>query len=208
MIETEGKCCVHGSGHYEENLRVPLLVKLPGAEPGRDAAFLARHVDLLPTVLDLTGLDASTYEGPGLSLLAEGERESISYSEADGRCALRRALVTERYKYIYTPAGVRQALLQADDHFFDETCRAECRDVPTEELYDLKKDPFEKQSLLEGRLNEERAAVLKQLRLTMAQYLNLPPSYSESVVTGPKSGLDEEEQKKLLDSLRALGYIQ
>ena len=129
MIETENKCCVHGAGHYEENLRVPLLVKVPHGDSGRDETFVARHVDLLPTVLELAGLDASTYDGPGVSLLGEGDREAVSYSEADGRCVPRRALVTERYKYIYSPAGARQALLQANDRFFDETCPVECRDV-------------------------------------------------------------------------------
>ena len=78
----------------------------------------------------------------------------------------------------------------------------------TEELYDILKDPFEKQNLLRGRLNGERTTALRRLRLVMAQHLNLPAFFSESLVTGPNSGLDDEEQKELLDNLRTLGYIQ
>jgi arylsulfatase A-like enzyme len=32
MVNTAGKCCVHGAGHYEENLRVPFLLRLPGEQ--------------------------------------------------------------------------------------------------------------------------------------------------------------------------------
>jgi hypothetical protein len=29
MIRNDRKCRIHGAGHYEENLKVPLVVKLP-----------------------------------------------------------------------------------------------------------------------------------------------------------------------------------
>jgi arylsulfatase A-like enzyme len=211
MIETEGKCCVHGAGHYEENLRVPLLLKLPRDPEPREESVLARHIDLLPTVLDVAGLDAS-YEGPGRSLLGDPEddetsAEIVSFSEADGRCALRRALVTERYKYIYTQRDENQALVQANPRFFDETCQERCRDLPIEELYDLHKDPFENRNLLGGKLDPELAKTLDRLRLEMARHLNLPPRYSKSVMTGPRRPLDEEELEELIESLRTLGYV-
>lgn len=211
MIETDEKCCLHGAGHYEENLKVPLLLKLPGESRDEEPETLARHVDLHPTVMEVVGLENELYDGPGVSLLEETSgttSERISFSEADGRCAMRRALVTERYKYIYTPPGPTQSLLQANDRFFDDTCKPECRNVPTEELYDLHEDPFENQNLLEGRLDDERAQWLERSRLEMAKHLNLPPHYTTSVVTGPKSGLDDEATQELLESLKTLGYIQ
>jgi arylsulfatase A-like enzyme len=211
MIETDDKCCLHGAGHYEENLKVPLLLKLPDSAGARDETSLARHIDLFPTVMDVAGLDNTGYEGPGVSLREAPETsnsELMSFSEADGRCAMRRALVTDRYKYIYTPQGETQSLLRANDRFFDDTCKPECRDLPIEELYDLHKDPFEKQNLLEGRLNDARSEALDQLRLEMAKNLNLPPHYTTNVVTGPKTGLDDEATQELLDSLKTLGYIK
>jgi arylsulfatase A-like enzyme len=213
MIEVEGKCCVHGAGHYEENLRVPLLLKLPGRSQAREESVLARHIDLVPTVLDVVDLDAP-YDGPGGSLLRRLENKDaagdiVSFSEADGRCALRRALVTDRYKYIYAPRDEIQALYQANPLFFDETCPDPCRDLHVEELYDLHKDPFEKRNLLlAGNLDRERASALERLRLEMALHLNLPPRYSKSVMTGPRRPLDDEELEELEDSLRTLGYIR
>lgn len=211
MIETEGKCCVHGAGHYEENLRVPLLLKLPRAAGGRQVDMLARHIDLLPTVLDVVGVNAP-YDGPGSSLLhrlddPEAARNLVSFSEADGRCARRRALVSDRYKYIYTPRDQTQALLQASPKFFDETCPEKCRDLPIEELYDLRKDPFEKRNLLQGKLDPGRAKVLDRFRLEMVRCLNLPPRYSKSIMIGPRTPLDETELEELRKSLRTLGYI-
>ena len=182
------------------------MLKLRGEPSQRRETSLARHVDLFPTVMHVAGLD-SDYGGLGVSLLAP-EPDALSFSEADGRCTLRRAIVTERYKYIYTVSGDEQALLQQDDRFFDGTCAEVCRDVPLEELYDLHKDPYEKQNLLQGRLDAERAQWLERLRMSMATHLNLPTRYTESVVTGPREGLGDEENKELLDSLRTLGYIQ
>lgn len=211
MIETDDKCCLHGAGHYEENLKVPLLLKYPDSVDGRDETSIARHVDLLPTVMDVVGSDVDTYDGPGISLRDEPDPSrpvTMSFSEADGRCVMRRALVTDRYKYIYTPRDERQSLLQANDRFFDDTCKAECRDVPIEELFDLHKDPFEKQNLLAGRLNDERSQWLERLRLEMARHLNLPSRYTTQLVTGPNTGIDEEAAKQLRDSLRTLGYIE
>ena len=211
MIEVEDKCCVHEAGHYEENLKVPLLLKLPNATGGRDESFVARHVDLFPTILEVAGLSADSYDGPGRSLLEDRDVDAdsvFSFSEANGRCAMRRALVTERYKYIYTVRDETQALLRQNDRFYDDTCPNACGDVPIEELYDLHKDPFEKHNLLEGRLNEQRSARLEELRIEMARHLNLRPHYSTTVVTGPREGLDDADTRELLESLRTLGYIQ
>lgn len=54
----------HGGMHqkwhnaYDESIRVPLLVSGPGIEPGRSIHHPSSHVDLLPTLLGLAGIDA------------------------------------------------------------------------------------------------------------------------------------------------------
>lgn len=51
----------HGA-HYEEGLRVPLLVRYPdGRDAGRRRSELVSHVDLVPTMLDLLGLPAEDW---------------------------------------------------------------------------------------------------------------------------------------------------
>jgi arylsulfatase A-like enzyme len=46
----------HSYGLFEEELRVPLFVKVPGLAPRRVASFV-RSVDLFPTLVELFGLD-------------------------------------------------------------------------------------------------------------------------------------------------------
>ncbi|MBK9266051.1 MAG: sulfatase-like hydrolase/transferase [Polyangiaceae bacterium] len=54
----------HGGMHqkwhnaYDEAIRVPLLISAPGLEPGRQIQQPTSHVDLLPTLLGLAGIDA------------------------------------------------------------------------------------------------------------------------------------------------------
>jgi arylsulfatase A-like enzyme len=48
----------HGKTLYGEQLRIPLIVKLPGgAAAGREIARVADQVDVLPTILDAVGLE-------------------------------------------------------------------------------------------------------------------------------------------------------
>jgi len=66
---------------HEENVRVPLLVALPGAwrEPVR-VKRAASLVDLAPTLLDLLGLEApEAYQGT--SLLAPAERAALFFTD-------------------------------------------------------------------------------------------------------------------------------
>ena len=58
----------HGSTLYEEELRVPLLMRVPGATPRREATPVAL-VDVVPTVFELAGLPPSA-DHRGRSLLS------------------------------------------------------------------------------------------------------------------------------------------
>jgi arylsulfatase A-like enzyme len=211
MLHAEGKCCVHGAGHYEENLRVPFVLKLPAGGPTGHRDQLVRHVDILPTVLDVAGLPAGPYGGPGSSILGRLARRSAepiySFSEADGRCAARRAVVDLRYKYIYTPDRPLDRLVAQSPLFFDDVCSGNpaCAQVPREELYDLDADPFEQTNLLNGPLSREATAALDRLRVQMTAHINRPPAYRHRLtLEGSPTRLDDSTR----EALRALGYIQ
>ncbi len=45
---------------YEEQIRAALVVRAPGKPPGRRVEPLVRTIDIMPTVLDLAGLDAAS----------------------------------------------------------------------------------------------------------------------------------------------------
>lgn len=209
MLAVNRRCSVHGCGHYDENLRVPLLVRLPGEKAARRDDTLVRHIDIFPTVADIVGLAGLRYQGRGVSLrdvLARRARPEFSFSEADGRCVERYGLVTQSYNYIYTPRGARQNLLQGDERFVDSACSAPCRRrLPVEELYDLRADPTESHNLLRGEPSAEATAALPGLRASLEASLNLRPRYRTRLVLGKRSPTMSPEIEA---GLKALGYMQ
>ncbi|HJQ84404.1 MAG TPA: sulfatase [Candidatus Binatia bacterium] len=201
------KCCTHGAGHYEENLRVPLLVRLPnGGTPGESDRVVA-HVDIVPTVLDVLGLRADDYAGPGVSVLrtlrADPAPARLSYSEADAYCARRHALVDARFKYIYTPVDTEGWLLNRLS-LFHLDCPATCKTLPREEFFDLTRDPDEDHELIAGGMDEEQARALASYRSAMEQHLNLAPQYRRAIEPPRDFRLDPDVQR----ALKALGYVQ
>ncbi|MFO7957877.1 MAG: sulfatase-like hydrolase/transferase [Candidatus Brocadiia bacterium] len=109
---------------YEQAIRVPLIVRLPG---GRSETFGTPvwHLDIMPTLLDMLGLEApDVCDGVSVRETLESgpaPPERTLFCQYSGNPALgdiRRAAVTERWKYVYTP----------DDE---------------PELYDLANDPQE-----------------------------------------------------------------
>src|SRR6185436_5914411 len=75
----------HGIFAYESTLRVPLLVYAPALLAPRVVAAPVRHIDILPTALDVLGLEAPSGL-PGRSLLAAANGHDLaaapSYFEA------------------------------------------------------------------------------------------------------------------------------
>ena len=158
----------HGLFCYEATIHVPLFAWCPGlVVPGRDAA-LARHIDIVPTVLDALG-EPKPKELQGQSLLAARREETAegSYFEALSAAFNRgwaplRGLMAGGQKYI---------------------------DLPIQELYDLPKDPAEKDNLA--------ATGPDSLRRLRKRLLELPEAPHERGTIGA------EEAAKL----KSLGYL-
>jgi arylsulfatase A-like enzyme/Tfp pilus assembly protein PilF len=148
----------HGLFAYEATLRVPLIIAELGGrnaeqtserETGYVSHVPARHIDLLPTVLDAVQLPVSAGL-PGRSLLgASGDVEDAewpSYFEAMS-ASLNRG---------WAPlAGVLSA-------------REKYIDLPVAEVYDLADDPGERVNLVDRRLDRTRVlqALLRQMNAT------------------------------------------
>lgn len=111
---------------YREVLHVPLLLYVPGIEPGMTSSEIVETIDIMPTVLDLVGV-ARPQNLDGRSL-ADGE---IAH---DQRFAFAEA---------WDDAGlIAVSVIHGDRHLIDWT---DGRD----ELFDLVADPGEQSNLIE-----------------------------------------------------------
>lgn len=94
----------HGENLYEEHLRVPLLIRVPGIVPGRRSALVSL-VDLAPTLSELCRLDGGAFETDGQSLVPllngeEGDPRLVlaHLGNSDGRAY--RAIRGTRKKFV------------------------------------------------------------------------------------------------------------
>jgi arylsulfatase A-like enzyme len=135
----------HGHTLYEEIIRVPLVLKLPGGRPmGRRIAGVTRCIDVMPTVLDVLGIPGpSAMQGASLRPLWNdvegGSEERRAFTEAVNEPFESKSLRSARHKYI----------LSFDWERVREHGRAavpERADIV--ELYDLETDPGEQRNLM------------------------------------------------------------
>jgi arylsulfatase A-like enzyme/Flp pilus assembly protein TadD len=121
----------HGFFIYDATVHVPLIIKAPGFQGALRVAGQVRIVDVMPTILDVLGIEVpELIEGESLRpFLRDPETETsrVAYVESHyarlhfGWAPLR-GLRTDRYKYVEAPRG---------------------------ELYDLRTDPGETRNLFD-----------------------------------------------------------
>ena len=90
----------HGVSLYEEVLRIPLVMRLPGV-PAQRVEPPAQHVDVLPTLLGYLGIEAPPTDGR--DLLAERRRDDdpadvYTHLDVDGHRAS--SVIRGRYKLV------------------------------------------------------------------------------------------------------------
>jgi arylsulfatase A-like enzyme/lipopolysaccharide biosynthesis regulator YciM len=171
----------HGFFVYESTIRVPLILRFPaGRFAGREVGAAVSHVDLLPTVLEVTGLSIPE-RAQGSSLMpliveseqATGEERAVLseslYPLLHYGWAPLRSLRTARYKFI---------------------------EAPEPELYDLIADPQETRNLL--REDRRTARELRDRLLELREEIE-----EDAPEIGERAELDDET----LDRLQALGYV-
>ncbi len=131
---------LHGRSVFDELVRIPLLVKLPGVRGGGRVAEQVQAVDILPTLLESQRLPvpaAPVIAGRPLQRVLEGKADKRpAISEISHRGFVAHGVRTEADKYIH--------------RFEPET---------DELFFDLVKDPSERTSRLDA--NPERVRFLK-----------------------------------------------
>ncbi len=170
----------HGYGIYDVLVKVPLIFHGADAMPVGESSCQVRQIDILPTILDLVGVQQEL-EVTGRSavpiMVGQDLRNRDAYLEAVGRVVpkedewLAGIRVDNKYKYIYSPYA---------DEF-------------QEELYDLERDPGENRNV--ARRQHQIARMLRErIEATM-----------EAATMG--EALGEEEQSQMINRLRGLGYL-
>lgn len=165
----------HGVFLYEESIHVPLIIKLPGGRSARRrVSSLAQHIDIVPTLLDLLGLPPlSGIRGHSLRAVMAGRGEATSeravYSEA----------MYPRYHFGWNEL---YALTDAGHRYIR---------APRPELYDLQRDPNEKQNV-----HDSRARTAASMHAALETFIAGRKVERPSIVS-------EEE----LEKFRALGYL-
>jgi arylsulfatase A-like enzyme len=153
---------------YEESLRTPLLIQLPGRMAAGEARqAMVQNIDLAPTMLDYAGLPIpAEIQGRSLRAVAEGRpvsdwRNSIFYHyyEFPGFHAVRAhyGVRSDRYKLV---------------HFYGS-------DIDAWEFYDLATDPGE----MNNRIDDPSCQ--KQIATMRAELARLRSEYRDA---GPSSG--------------------
>ena len=113
-----GMAVGHGFALWEHLVRVPLIISGPGAPQGR-VVEQVRHVDLLPTIAELCGLEApSDIDGRSLvpAMRGDGIAEEPAYMEAVGVKLEGRRIAGARVPdwKLLMPGGGRPALYRLD----------------------------------------------------------------------------------------------
>ena len=144
---------------YEEATRVPLLIRLPDQTRSNTIPHPVSHIDFVPTLLDILGQPThSQCAGKSLLPLIDDEaapphnvfvewapnRTKVKKGTKLARRRIVKRAVEESTRTIVTPDGWKLCL----------------RDSDLNELYNLKKDPFEMRNLYADR---EHASVVSRL---------------------------------------------
>lgn len=183
---------------YDPGIGTALLMHWPGQiEGGRVYDQLLSNVDLMPTLMELVGnLVSEDIDGRSFLPLLRGEEiEEREYIFAEmtwhDQYDPVRGIRTHRYKYIRSFGARPLVYIPAD--IYDSPSGKAVRDEyygkrrPAEELYDLEKDPEERNNLINDPQYQDIAAALRKRVQQWMEQTNDP------LLSGPVAGRNELE---------------
>ncbi|MFO0984867.1 MAG: sulfatase [Planctomycetota bacterium] len=117
----------HGYTLYQDQVHIPMIVRVPGAEPGREIARPVAAIDMAPTILAALDLPVPpSFQGKNRLVATADESDPIFIEYATYDSSALKACVQGRFKYLHDPL------------------------FHVEQLFDLSEDPGEKHSVLEA----------------------------------------------------------
>ncbi|MBI1321075.1 MAG: sulfatase-like hydrolase/transferase [Candidatus Hydrogenedens sp.] len=175
----------HGLTLYNEQIHVPIMVKLPGNQnAGKHNIYMARNLDLAPTILHVAGLPAGSMM-QGQSLFGEDMREvnnTIDFSYAENN-----------FEGI-----VLQAVRDKNDFKLIRANEGNKRELAPVELYEAGKDPGETTNQAG---NADYSAIEEHLQGVIDGYLQI----CEEGAIEPSA--PSEASQETQEQLESLGYL-
>lgn len=184
----------HGHSLQREIVRVPLIVRHPAVRRGGvRVRQLVRHIDIFPTILGFLGMEIPpALMGRDLRKAIENpdvDWQLIGFSESMLEGPPQFAVEQGRYKLLRfeppTTRGERRTLLEV--HRLNAM-------QGLVELYDLEKDPDERQAIDMGR-EQDRLVRLMDGERRAGEHLRIEAA-------------TEDIEKERLEQLRSLGYVR
>jgi len=179
----------HGYTLYNEVIRVPLILRYPPGIPEGTVIEdrIIQSLDVAPTVLDLAGIEKpADMQGRSLVPLIRGiEPDWRPYAISESPFADKKALITGKWKYIYTP-GTRP---------LNPVLRVE--KAPGRSLHNLEDDPRELRDVYAE--NPEIGGKLHAI------LLRLLPEAERARLAAKR---DLEVHPDVVEQLKSLEYLQ
>ncbi|MDB4293442.1 sulfatase [Maribacter sp.] len=189
FIGDNGRCNLKGKGYlHDPGLRIPFLMKWPkGIAPNQIRNDVVSATDITATIVTLAGIQIPEYM-TGMSVLSKDFNRKEVYAARDLWDEIKeksRALTDGKWKYIrndkpeipweagqaylefYRPAVHVMRTLKKEGTLNDQQKQFFSTSKPKEELYDIQKDPFELNNLVD---NDEFASVLEAMRIKTVSY--------------------------------------
>lgn len=188
----------NGWGHahtlYNELIKVPLIVKFPMNQfEGKKIDTIVRLVDIMPTILEMTGIDLKKYVSDGESLLS-----LINGNKVQDRIFFSELKYQDDFPDKIS-SNLERIKLIVNEPFTEEQVSGFMTPPPEtdkEELYDLESDPQEKRNIAA----EEQGLLFKIVKQITEYSLKAKIKEKE---------LDKQEMdEKVIEQLKALGYIK
>lgn len=173
----------HGNTLYDELVLVPLIMKGPGLPAGAVIERQVRSIDVMPTLLDLSGIPMSDgLDGESLLPLirdpSRGSAPAISEVDQPAYGPTKKSIRSEGAKLIVVDAS------------------------GSDELYDLERDPGESVNLIDREGGKEAS-----LRARLNARIDAGEKKRIEIVGARKTAKPFEIDKSTQDKLRGLGYI-
>lgn len=187
---------------YDELMRVPLVMRYPKViPPGTSVGVQVRLIDVMPTILDVTGISPSEDAGGASPAASSGSGADRGASGLDMQGVSLVPLLLGDEKEL--------ALRRAGD-VYCEGALVSCVRTPswkyidspghdTLELYDLRSDPRERRNLY-----DERGDVAARMAVRLQWYEDLVRRYRDAHPGPTRITVDTETRQRL----RALGYVE